>query len=231
VVRDLLLNIRYYRTIRTYRLMRTGRCIHSVKTEPSFSINTSTSPAHRAHQVNDWQAANMAQVVSEPTMFTPIKRQSPPVTPEPAPTLLDRIVEIVDDTDSILDMTPDPRAFSPSILSDVCTRVRDSIRSLVDGPPKHKARQHQTSKVTPHKPSTTRADTTAAPASTHGAASSPHASTSQALSASNNSSSSSSSSDSDLDSSSTSSSDCSSSSTTRTLSSSNSWKPKRNSRK
>jgi hypothetical protein len=81
VVRDLLLNIRYYRTIRAYRLMRTGRCIHSVKTEPSFSVNTSTSPAHRTHQVNDRQAANMAQVVSEPTTFIPIERQSPQSPP------------------------------------------------------------------------------------------------------------------------------------------------------
>jgi hypothetical protein len=64
-------------------------------------------------------------------------------------------------------MTPDRRVFSPSILSDVRMRVRDSIRSLVDGPPKHKGRQHQTSKATPHKPSVTRADTTTTPASPH----------------------------------------------------------------
>jgi hypothetical protein len=158
VVRDICMHIRYYRTIRTFRLQRIGRTIESLPSRPqSCSLIHMSAPQHSERQEAEQQTAMTAQELPEEattppplhrhqqSSFTTPASHASTVTPDSAPSTSDHEVEIIEeDNDDILAMTPPTprererereRTASPSSLTILNKRVRAGIQTLVDQRP------------------------------------------------------------------------------------------------
>jgi hypothetical protein len=120
-------------------------------------FNISTPRYHATHQETEKQTTMIAHEILEEDadIMPPSPRQSSrfatpatrsnPVTPDPFPPHLDRVVKIVEEDDSIVDVTPQSeRPPSPSIIAGLTNRLR-AIRAMVHTQSKEPTIEQETS--------------------------------------------------------------------------------------